>query len=67
MLCNVYCLYFQMCIENKNSIPLQNQTKSEYYGHDPQLQCKYLIIIFQLKVKCLFKIITNYIILFNEI
>jgi len=36
----VYCLYFQMCIENENSIPIQNQTKSEYYGHDPQLQCK---------------------------
>ncbi|XP_022163732.1 PAX-interacting protein 1-like [Myzus persicae] len=25
-------------VENKNAISLQNQTKNEYYGHDPQLQ-----------------------------
>jgi len=34
------CLYFQMNIENKNAISFQNQTENEYYGHDPQLQCK---------------------------
>ncbi|XP_015376185.1 PREDICTED: PAX-interacting protein 1-like isoform X2 [Diuraphis noxia] len=28
----------KMNIENKNAISLQNQTKNEYYGHDPQLQ-----------------------------
>jgi len=33
-------LYFQMNIENKNAISLQNQTKSEYYGHEPQLHGK---------------------------
>ncbi|KAL5239337.1 hypothetical protein ACI65C_006747 [Semiaphis heraclei] len=27
----------KMNIENKNAVSLQNQTKIEYYGHDPQL------------------------------
>lgn len=48
----------KMCIENENAIPLQNQTKSVYYGHDPQLHltaqqfllgCVFLIVELQVE------------------
>lgn len=68
MLCMSIVYIFRCVLKMKMQYHFKIKLKNYIMGMILSYTVRYLIIIFQLKIKCFFKIITkNYIILFNQV